>query len=215
MRIGVFGTGVVGQTIGGRLSELGHDVMLGAREAENPKALRWAADRGGKSGTFADAARHAEIAFNCTLGGAGVEVVARAGAANLAGKVLVDVANPLDFSHGMPPSLSIVNTDSLGETLQRALPDTHVVKTLNTINCDVMVHPERVAGEHTLFMCGNDAGAKARVRALVESFGWKDILDLGDISAARGTEQLLPIWVRLMSVLKTTDFNFHVVRKAP
>ena len=136
-----------------------------------------------------------------------------AGAANLKGKVLVDVANPLDFSKGMPPSLSVCNTDSLGEQIQRAFPDTKVVKALNTLNCGLMVNPSLVKGEHDLFVCGNDAGAKATVIGfLKQQFGWTTIHDLGDITAARGTEQILPIWIRLMGALGGPNFNFHIAR---
>jgi predicted dinucleotide-binding enzyme len=212
MQIGIFGTGMVGQAIGSKLPSLGHSVLLGARETNNDKGQGWAARSGGRSGTFSDAATHGEIVFNCTLGSAALDVVQRAGYENLAGKILVDVANPLDFSKGSPPTLSIINTDSLGETLQRTLPATKVIKTLNTVNCEVMVDPARVPGRHSIFICGNDAAAKARVTTLLESFGWRDILDLGDITAARTTEQLMPIWLRLWGTLKTADFNFAIVR---
>ena len=212
MKIGVFGTGMVGETLATSLAGLGHDVMMGSREAGNGKAKAWAAGAGGKNGTFADAARHGEIVFNCTLGSAALAVIRLAGSRNLAGKILVDVTNPLDFSTGTPPSLSIVNTDSLGEAIQRELPRTKVVKTLNTVNCNVMVDPRRVAGKHSLFICGNDAGAKTAVRELLEAFGWEDIIDLGDITSARATEQLMPIWIRLWGLLGTADFNFAIVR---
>jgi len=140
-------------------------------------------------------------------------VLKSAGEANLAGKVLVDVSNPLDFSKGMPPTLSVSNTDSLGEQIQRAYPKTHVVKTLNTLNAKLMVEPKSLAGgEHDLFLSGNDAGAKGQVRELLQTFGWKTIHDLGDISTARGTEMLLPIWLRLWGALGNADFNFKIVR---
>jgi len=203
---------MVGETLATSLAGLGHDVMMGSREAGNGKAKAWAAGAGGKNGTFADAARHGEIVFNCTLGSAALAVIRLAGSRNLAGKILVDVTNPLDFSTGTPPSLSIVNTDSLGEAIQRELPRTKVVKTLNTVNCNVMVDPRRVAGKHSLFICGNDAGAKTAVRELLEAFGWEDIIDLGDITSARATEQLMPIWIRLWGLLGTADFNFAIVR---
>ena len=136
-----------------------------------------------------------------------------AGAANLDGKVLVDISNPLDFSKGMPPSLLVCNTDSLGEQVQRAFPGAKVVKTLNTVNAELMVDASKVKGEHTLFMAGNDAGAKNQVRqVLTEWFGWKDVLDLGDITMARGTEMYLPLWVRMYGALQTPHFNIKVVR---
>jgi predicted dinucleotide-binding enzyme len=126
--------------------------------------------------------------------------------------LLIDVANPLDFSRGMPPTLSVCNTDSLGEQIQRALPALKVVKALNTTNASVMANPAAVGdGNHTLFVCGNDADAKARVTELVRSFGWRDVVDVGDITAARGTEMLLPLWLRLYGAFKTPLFNFKVV----
>jgi len=150
---------------------------------------------------------------NATNGMGAVKALEAAGAANLKGKVVLDISNPLDFSKGMPPSLSVCNTDSLGETLQRAFPDAKVVKSLNTVNATLMVAPGNLAGgDHTMFVCGNDGGAKSQVKELLQAFGWKDVIDLGDITNARGTEQLLPIWVRLMGALKTPGFNFKVVR---
>jgi len=214
VRIGILGTGVVGQTIGGKLAELGHDVKLGSRTPTNEKAAKWVAQHGSHAsqGTFADAASFGEIVFNCTSGMVSLEALHSAGAANLAGKVLVDVSNPLDFSHGMPPTLSVCNSDSIAEQIQRAFPDAKVVKTLNTTNAAVMVNPSVVPGDHDIFVSGNDAGAKSQVSELLRSFGWKTIIDLGDISSARGVEMLLPIWLRLMGTFKTATFNFHVAR---
>jgi len=214
VRIGILGTGVVGQTIGGKLADLGHDVKLGSRTATNEKAAKWVAQHGSHAsqGTFADAASFGEIVFNCTSGMVSLEALHSADAANLAGKVLVDVSNPLDFSHGMPPTLSVCNSDSIAEQIQRAFPDAKVVKTLNTTNAAVMVNPSVVPGDHDIFVSGNDAGAKSQVSELLRSFGWKTIIDLGDISSARGVEMLLPIWLRLMGTFKTATFNFHVAR---
>jgi len=216
MKIGVFGTGTVGQTIGKKLIELGHEVKLGSRTANNDNGSSWAAAVGSRAshGTFADSAAFGELLFNCTPGQASLEVLAAAGEANLRDKVLIDVSNPLDFSKGAPPTLFVGNDDSLGERIQRAHPELKVVKTLNTVNCEVMVDAARVAaGDHTMFLCGNDASAKAQVRELLTGgFGWRDVIDLGDISNARATEALLPIWVRLWGVLKTGDFNLKVVR---
>jgi len=214
VRIGILGTGVVGQTIGGKLADLGHDVKLGSRTATNEKAAKWVAQHGSHAsqGTFADAASFGEIVFNCTSGMVSLEALHSAGAANLAGKVLVDVSNPLDFSHGMPPTLSVCNSDSIAEQIQRAFTDAKVVKTLNTTNAAVMVNPSVVPGDHDIFVSGNDAGAKSQVSELLRSFGWKTIIDLGDISSARGVEMLLPIWLRLMGTFKTATFNFHVAR---
>lgn len=214
MRIGILGTGVVGAALGTKLAQLGHDVKMGSRTATNEKAVAWTRSAGGKAstGTFADAAAHGEVVFNCTSGLASLEALKAAGAKNLDGKLLVDVANPLDFSKGMPPSLSVSNTDSLAEQIQRAYPSAKVVKALNTMNANVMVEPSRVPGTHSVFICGNDASAKAKVVDLLKSFGWKDIIDLGDITAARGQEMILPLWLRLFMTLKTPDLNFSIAR---
>ena len=226
MKIGVFGTGMVGQVIAEKLDSLGHEVMLGTRDVEQSKARvekegsgrpslkEWmAAHPKVKLGTFAEAA-HAELLVNATSGSAAMEVLKLAGAANLKGKTMLDISNPLDFSKGFPPSLSVCNTDSLGEQLQRAFPDLKVVKGLNTLTCLLMVAPRLLPGEHHIFLCGNDAGAKLEVRKLLASFGWVDdeMIDLGDITNARGTEQLLPIWVRLYGTFQSPMFNFSIVR---
>lgn len=216
MKIGILGTGMVGETIATKLAAAGHDVKLGARSATNEKATAWAAKAGAHAshGTFADAAKHGELVFNCTRGDVAVEVVVSAGAENLRGKILVDVTNPLDFTKGMPPTLFTAGNDSLGEQIQRALPDTKVVKSLNTINCGVMVDPARIGGDSDVFVSGNDAEAKATVsRFLREQFGWKNVVDLGDITTARGTEQYLPLWLRLWGALGTGDFNIKIVAK--
>lgn len=215
MNIGVLGTGMVGQTIGEKLVTLGHTVKLGSRARGNEKANAWVQKVGakGSAGTFAETAAFGELVFNCTSGAGSLDALAATGAA-LAGKILIDVTVPLDFSKGMPPTLFSGNTDSLGEGAQRLLPETKVVKALNTVNCQVMVDPARVAGgEHDLFIAGNDAAAKATVSEYLRSwFGWKSIIDLGDITAARGTESYLPLWLRLWGATKTADFNIRVVR---
>jgi 8-hydroxy-5-deazaflavin:NADPH oxidoreductase len=215
MRIGILGTGVVGATIGTKLVQLGHDVRMGAREATNAKAAAWAAPLGERAshGTFADAAAFGELLFNCTAGTASLAALEAAGRDALGAKVLVDVANPLDFSRGFPPTLSVCNADSLGEQIQRAFPELRVVKALNTMNTAVMVDPSRVPGDHDAFLCGNDAGARAQVTAILRDwFGWRHVVDLGDITAARGTEMILPLWLRLYGTFKTGDLNFHVAR---
>jgi 8-hydroxy-5-deazaflavin:NADPH oxidoreductase len=214
MKIGVLGTGMVGTTIATKLASVGHEVRMGSRSRDNPKAKEWVekAGRGASQGTFADAAAFGEIVFNCTAGAASLEALQAAGAENLKGKILVDVANPLDFSRGMPPFLFAGNTDSLGERIQGAFPDAKVVKALNTVNASVMVDPGRVRGDSDVFVCGNDGGAKAEVtRILTKEFGWKSVIDLGDITAARGTESYLLLWLRLWGALKTADLNIHVV----
>ncbi len=206
---------MVGSTVGSKLIQLGHEVKMGSRTANNAKAAEWVRANGAKAsqGTFGDAAAFGEIVFNCTAGAASLEALKSAGAKNLKGKVLIDIANPLDFSKGMPPALTVCNTDSLGEQIQLAFPDAKVVKTLNTMNCNLMVNPSLVPGDHDVFICGNDAGAKAKVTDILKNgFGWKSVIDLGDITGARGTEMILPIWLRLMGTLQTTSFNFKIAR---
>jgi predicted dinucleotide-binding enzyme len=217
MKIGILGTGMVGTTFGSKLVQLGHEVMMGSRTKDNAKATEWVKDKGPHAthGTFADAASHAVIIFNCTSGGASMEALKMAGAENLKGKILIDLANPLDFSKGMPPSLipSLSNTTSLGEEIQKAFPETKVVKAMNTMNCGLMVNAAGVPGDHDVFVCGNDADAKEKVKAMLEAdFGWKSFVDLGDISGARGTEMLLPLWLRLYGVNKSPNFNFKIVK---
>jgi predicted dinucleotide-binding enzyme len=207
---------MVGAAIGTKLVELGHDVMMGSRSADNERAAVWVASAGAgaSQGTFADAAAHGELLFNCTAGEASLEAIGSARPDDLAAKVLVDVSNPLDHSRGMPPGLLTSSFDSLGEQIQRAHPDTWVVKALNTVNCEVMVDPGKVPGQHDVFVCGNDEAAKATVVALLRSFGWpvEHVIDLGDITAARGTEAYLLLWIRLWGTLQTGHFNVRVVR---
>ncbi len=217
MKIGVLGTGMVGHSIGTKLIALGHDVKMGSRTETNEKAAVWVKSNGTKAsqGNFAQAVEFAEtMIFNCTHGMASVEILKSAGEKHLSGKILIDVANPLDFSAGMPPSLGICNTDSLGEQIQRSFPTLRVVKALNTMNCDLMVNPSMVPGDHNVFLSGNDAQAKEQVKTLLAYFGWKkeNLIDLGDISTARGSEMLLPIWLRLWSALGNADFNFKIAR---
>jgi hypothetical protein len=213
MRIGILGTGSVGQTIGSALIQRGHDVKLGARSATNEKAAEWVKQNGERAsqGTFADAAAFGDIVFNCTSGKASLDALRAATAEHLSGKTLADVANALDFSSGSL-TLTVANTDSLAEQIQAAFPRTSVVKTLNTMNADVMVNPSLVAGEHDVFVAGNDAAAKTQVSELLRSFGWRNIVDLGDIGAARGLEMYLPLWMRLFGTMKTPHINIHVAR---
>lgn len=224
MSFGVLGTGVVGRTIAGKLAALGHDVMIGTRDVEallartEPDAMGnepfagWSEKNPQvKVGTFADATAQADVVINATNGAGSLEALAAAGESNLEGKVMIDISNPLDFSGGMPPFLFVSNTDSLAEQIQRAFPDTKVVKSLNTVNAFVMVDPSLVGGDHTMFVSGNDEQAKEQVTELLRSFGWKDVIDLGDITTARGTEMYLALWVRLLGALGTGTFNIKVV----
>lgn len=226
MRIAVLGTGAVGRTFAAKLSELGHEVTLGTRSVEtamsrtepdnsgNPPLPEWA----GRHPQIAvanlpGAVSGAELVINATNGAGSIEALEIAGEENLVGKVLIDIANPLDFSRGMPPSLFVSNTDSLGEQIQRRFPETRVVKALNTMNADLMVDPKQVGeGDHTVFVSGDDIDAKSQVRQLLESLGWSDIIDLGDISTARGTEMYLPLWLRILGAIQNTKFNIKVVR---
>lgn len=217
MKIAVLGTGIVGNTIGSALIRLGHEVKMGSRTKGNEKALAWVSANGANAseGTFADAAAFGEVVFVATKGEGTLDALHAAGAGNLAGKVLVDISNPLDFSKGMPPSLFISNTDSLGEQIQTAFPDAKVVKTLNIVNCEVMVNAGRSSATErgTMFVSGNDAGAKQSViKNFLTPWGWNDVIDLGDITTARGTEMLLPIWVRTWAATGNGHFAFKVVR---
>ncbi|WP_036679511.1 NADPH-dependent F420 reductase [Daejeonella oryzae] len=215
-KIAVLGTGMVGNTIGTKLIELGYTVMMGSRSANNEKAQAWVAAVGEKAsaGTFEDAAKFGEIIFNCTKGEASLEAIRMAGIENFTGKTVIDIANPLDFSKGMPPSLipELSNTNSLGEEIQKLIPDGNVVKTLNIVNCEVMVDAKRSGGDPTMFLCGNKADAKEEVKTILQQFSWSDIIDLGDITTARGTEMLLPIWLRTWFATGNGYFAFKIVR---
>lgn len=221
----VFGTGTVGQTLASRLSETGNKVVVGTRNVEttlkrsekdnngNLPFSAWHADHPGVDlETFQQAASRSDIIINCTNGLASLDALRSAGEQNLNGKILIDVSNPLDFSNGFPPSLVVCNTDSLAEQIQQAFPKVRVVKTLNTMNAQIMVNPKLVPGDHSVFVSGNDIKAKETVNNMLNSFGWANIniIDLGDISTARGTEMLLAVWVRLYGVLQTPMFNFHI-----
>jgi predicted dinucleotide-binding enzyme len=218
MKIAILGTGMVGNAIGTKLVQVGHDVTMGSRSAANENATKWAVPLGERArpATFADAAAFGEIVFNCTGGSHSMDALNAAGAESLRGKILIDVANPLQPADDGSIILSFCNTDSLGERIQKAFPETRVVKALNTVNCDLMVNPSRVPGDHNLFVCGNDAAAKSEVtRHLGTWFGWKaeNIIDLGDITGARGTEMFLPLWLRLFQkVVENPHFNIHVIR---
>jgi predicted dinucleotide-binding enzyme len=220
MKIAVLGTGGVGETIGSKLVSRGHDVRMGSRTADSPKAVSWTRSAGAHAshGTFADAAAFGEVVFNCTAGVGSLSALEMAGRENLAGKVLIDLSNPLDFSKGMPPTLTVCNDDSLGEQIQRALPATRVVKTLNTVTARVMVEPALIPGRHVLFLAGNDPAAKAQASGwLSEWFGWQpeDLMDLGDITASRGMEMYLPLWIRMMLAQGHPIFNVNVVHGGP
>jgi 8-hydroxy-5-deazaflavin:NADPH oxidoreductase len=217
MKIAVLGTGVVGMTIGSKLVGLDHQVMMGSRSAGNTKAVTWTETAGSNAtqGSFSEAAKFGEIIFNCTNGGHAIDALKLAGALHLKGKIIVDLSNPLDFSKGMPPTLSVCNDNSLAEIIQSTFPESHVVKTLNTLAAPIMVNPASInGGNHHIFISGNDAQSKSKVRDILLSFGWKNecIIELGNISTARGTEQLLALWVRLMGVFNSPMFQFQIVK---
>lgn len=226
MNIAVLGTGTVGRTLAGALSGLGHSVVLGTRDPQATFARSGHDARGAPPfsewhamnqhiplETFADAAAAGDLVVNATPGAKTLAALSSAGSANLAGKVLMDVSNALDFSQGMPPVLNPVNTESLGERIQQSFQDARVVKTLNTMNAGLMVDPGRLAGgDHSVFVSGNDADAKKAVTELLQALGHRDIIDLGDITTARGAEMMLPVWLRLYGVLGTVEFNFKIVR---
>jgi len=227
MQIGILGTGVVGQTLAAALAEKGHAVTIGTRDPEATMARETAkpparvafrdwqrANPSVNLATFTVAVRSADVVINATSGVGAMSALEGAGADALGDKILIDASNPLDFSKGMPPTLTVCNTDSLGEQLQKAFPRVRLVKALNTITANLMVNPAAVnEGDHTLFICGNDADAKAAVkRWLGEWFGWRDIVDLGDVTAARGMEMYLPIWLRMWGAVGSPMFNVKIVR---
>lgn len=226
MKLGILGTGMVGQVLAAKLTELGHDVMIGTRNVADSKARTgknsWGQPEFGdwymdhsyiKLGTFAEAAAHGEWILGATTGQGTLPALRSAGAA-LNGKIMIDITNPLDFSQGFPPSLSVCNTDSLGEQIQREFPQAKVVKALNMVNAYVMVAPQSLGGgDHSLIISGNDEAAKAEVtKFLKEQFGWRDIIDLGDISTARATEMYLAMWIRLFGKLQTPMVTIKIVR---
>ena len=229
MKIGIIGSGVVAQTLGTKLVDLGHDVVLGTRDPSKldekknmAGTLReWLAGvtKAGQSkgtakvATFQEAAVHGELLINATHGQASVEALKLADAEKLGPKVLIDTANELDFSKGRPPGALASQSNCLAERIQAAFPNLKVVKSLNTIGAPVMVAPQALAGgEHTVFVSGNDTPAKAAVAELLKSFGWKDVLDLGDISSARGPEMYMAMWIRLWGATGTGMVNVKVVR---
>ncbi|MFF5053555.1 NADPH-dependent F420 reductase [Micromonospora sp. NPDC000663] len=217
MRIAVLGTGSVGQAIAARTAELGHQVTIGARDVAATRAgayAAWAAEHPEVGlATMAVAAADAELVVNATSGTGSLPALTAAGAANLSGKVLLDIANPLDFGAGFPPSLTVDDTESLAERIQREFPRAKVVKSLNTLTAELMVRPRQLAdGGHSVFVSGDDAEAKRIVTDLLVSFGHTDVIDLGDLSTARGTEMLMPLWLRLYGRLDTAVFNLKVVR---
>jgi 8-hydroxy-5-deazaflavin:NADPH oxidoreductase len=213
MRIAVLGTGVVGRTLAAEFAMAGHSVVVGTRDpAATAQREEWESSQL-RLAEFGDAARDAEVVVNATQGTASLDVLSRAGREALAGKVLLDVANPLDGSHGFPPTLTVKDTDSLAEQIQRAFPEARVVKSLNTVTAAVMVDPGAVGeGDTTMFVAGDDPAAKEVIVLLLEELGWRDVVDLDGLSSARGMEMWLPLWLRLMGAFNTARFNLKIVR---
>ena len=216
INIGVLGTGMVGKAIATKLIQLGYRVMMGSRTSTNEKALAWVNEHGSlaQAGTFADTAAFGELIFNCTKGEITLDVFKSISKELMDGKTIIDLSNALDYSHGMPPVLNATycNTYSLGEAIQELLPQANVVKSLNIITADGMVNPQKCGQDLTMFMSGNSAEAKAEVEELLLQFGWQDIIDLGDITSARGTEMMLPVWLRIYGQLKSPYFGFKIAR---
>jgi 8-hydroxy-5-deazaflavin:NADPH oxidoreductase len=211
MRVGVLGSGVVGQTLGRGFVELGHEVKLGSRTPEKGELAEWAKGRGRNAsiGTFADTARHGELLVLCCLGEAANEVIDLAGPSHFDGKVVIDATNPLDFSRGMPPTIFVGLSDSLGERIQKKLPQSRVVKCFNIVPNSLMIRPELGGTTPTMMIAGNDDGAKSQVTEILREFGWTETVDIGGIDGARWLEALVPLWVRAAAKVG----NFHCAFK--
>ena len=228
MKISILGTGSVGQSISAKMIALGHKVFMASRDAQQARERIQTNPMTGSSFAewltkntavnlvnYNDLPPDTDIYINCTQGEGSVAALKAIGKDKIKNKIILDISNPLDFSKGMPPTLFISNTDSLAETIQREFPDSKIVKGLNTMNCNIMMNPSIVPGDHNVFLSGNDQQAKNEISSLLISVGWKadNIIDLGDISTARGTEMILPIWLRLWGALGTAEFNFHIAKK--
>lgn len=227
MKIAVIGTGMVGRGLAGALADLGHDVVIGTRNPKRtlartePDAMgtpaypHWQAEHPEVSLlTLPEAGAHGEVVLNATNGQNALAALQGVGAEVLAGKILLDLALPLDLSQGLPPTLTIANTDSLGEQIQRAYPETRVVKSLTSVYYQVMTDPSRVPGPHSIFVAGNNAEAKQRIQELLTQFGWPadSVIDLGDITGARGVEMYSRLFFTLYNAFGTFDFNINVTR---
>ena len=215
MKYGILGTGNVAQVIGSKLIQLGHEVKMGSRNAKNENALNWAKKNGAKAsvGTFSEAAAFGERIFICVQGIHSIEAITLAGPEKFKDKILIDISNPYNYKDGhisLDPKYSI--STCLGEEIQKFLPNTKVVKTLNYLGFNMMTNPSSLVEPITGFYCGNDNKAKEIVNQILHDFGWTDTQDLGDISMSRYTEMLGAIWVPLYGQLGTMDWGFRLVK---
>jgi len=214
MKIGILGSGPVGRSLGKGFASNGHDVRLGSRTPGKQEVQDWLKTTKGKvsAGTFSEAAAHGEIVVLCLLGEATENAIKLAGMRNFDGKLVIDATNPLDFSSGMPPSLFVGTTDSLGERVQRMLPNAKVVKCFNTVNNQTMTNPKMKEGLPDMIICGNDEGAKRQVAGLLKEFGWGQPIDIGAIDGARWLEAYTALWVRLAMKLGNWTVAARILR---
>ena len=213
MRVGVLGTGEVARRLAGGFRSRGHDVMIGSRDPAKPELREWLSGEGAgvEAGTFAQTAAHGELLVLAVLGNAAEEAIAQAGPENFGGKVVIDAMNPLDFSGGFPPKLSISGEDSLGERVQRALPDARVVKAFNTIGSPYFVDPSFSQGRPTMLIAGNDEDAKRTVTDVLADFGWTDTVDIGGIAGSRELEAICIVWVKIGGARGAWDHGFSLL----
>jgi len=226
MKVGILGTGSVGRALAEGFVREGHDVLVGTRDVDElmartepdrmgtPPFAEWLGEHAGVAvGAFSHVGEHAELLVNATLGTASIDVLRAAGLAEAPGRIVIDASNALDHSGGFPPSLFVVNTDSLAEQIQREFPDARVVKAWNTMTASLMTNPGLLSGgDHSIPICGNDDDARRQVADLLRSFGWRDVVDLGDLTAARGMEAYLLLWLRLYGAAGTPLVNVKIVR---
>lgn len=211
MNVGIIGSGDVGQKLGDGFIELGHKVMIGSRDTN--KLAAWVGkhkDRA-SAGSFSQAAEFGDLVVIATLWAGTKSAIEMTGAKNFSSKVVIDVTNPLDFS-SMPPKMAVGGNDSAGETVQRLLPGAKVVKAFNTVGNPHMVHPQFQEGKPTMFICGNDEGAKKTVTDIVTAFGW-DCVDIGGIEGSRQLEQLAMLWIIYYFRTNTGNHAFKLLRK--
>lgn len=213
MRVGVVGSGEVARRLAEGFCGRGHEVMIGSRDPDKAELRDWLSGdgRGIEAGSFEQAAAHGELIVLAVLGSAAEEAIAGAGPDNFRGKVVIDAMNPLDFSGGFPPKLSISGEDSLGERVQRALPDARVVKAFNTIGNPYFVDPSFSEGQPTMLIAGDDQEAKDTVRNVLTDFGWSDTVDIGGIEGSRELEAICIVWVKIGGARGAWDHGFRLL----